>query len=301
MVPNEAHQHQGIVSLLLHFHWTWVGLFTVDDDSGERFLHTLVPLLSQNGVCAAFIGRIPKWGDKHGIVQMDRIKLEQYSGLFKSKANVCVVNGEPPTMLGLMFLLLLLSMEHDSLTLGDKVWVVTAQWDFALLTFYKNLEINIFHAALSLTVHTSWPPGFPQFLDGIHPSWTKEDGFIQDFWEQAFDCSLAEPNMSDTNNGQCTGREKLESLPRTIFEMDLTGHSYNVYNAALAVAYALHAAVKWRSKASATAIGRMLQIKDLLPWQVGPHRDPNYIHTSVFIYLLSLFFKQEAVYIGRIA
>ncbi|XP_060137177.1 vomeronasal type-2 receptor 26-like [Zootoca vivipara] len=60
MVPNEAYQYQGIAHLLEHFAWTWIGLIAVDDDNGESFLQTVVPMLSQNGICYAFILRTPK-------------------------------------------------------------------------------------------------------------------------------------------------------------------------------------------------------------------------------------------------
>ncbi|XP_054850014.1 vomeronasal type-2 receptor 26-like [Eublepharis macularius] len=42
----------------------------------------------------------------------------------------------------------------------------------------------------------------------------------------------------------CTGEEKLETLPGIFFEMDMFDHSYNVYNAAYALAHALHAILK---------------------------------------------------------
>ncbi|XP_053216010.1 vomeronasal type-2 receptor 26-like [Podarcis raffonei] len=60
MVPNEAYQYMGAVRLLQHFRWTWVGLLAVADDKGDQFLQTMVPMLSQNGICYAFILRIPK-------------------------------------------------------------------------------------------------------------------------------------------------------------------------------------------------------------------------------------------------
>ncbi|KAF7235091.1 Vomeronasal type-2 receptor 26, partial [Varanus komodoensis] len=60
MVPRESHQYLGAVRLLQHFGWTWIGLLAVDDDYGDRFLQTVVPLLSQNDICHAFIFRLPE-------------------------------------------------------------------------------------------------------------------------------------------------------------------------------------------------------------------------------------------------
>ncbi|XP_066486982.1 vomeronasal type-2 receptor 26-like [Tiliqua scincoides] len=43
MIPNEKSQYDGIVQLLRHFGWTWVGLIVSDDDSGETFGRILKP------------------------------------------------------------------------------------------------------------------------------------------------------------------------------------------------------------------------------------------------------------------
>ncbi|KAM6451849.1 vomeronasal type-2 receptor 26-like [Liasis olivaceus] len=59
MVTNEALQCKGIVHLLLYFGWTWVGIFVMDDNSGEHFLQTMESLLSENGICSSFTQKIP--------------------------------------------------------------------------------------------------------------------------------------------------------------------------------------------------------------------------------------------------
>ncbi|XP_066486240.1 vomeronasal type-2 receptor 26-like [Tiliqua scincoides] len=48
MVPNEEHQYRGIVRLLQHFQWTWVGIIAADNDIGEMFVQTLMSALSQH-------------------------------------------------------------------------------------------------------------------------------------------------------------------------------------------------------------------------------------------------------------
>ncbi|KAM6449134.1 vomeronasal type-2 receptor 26-like [Liasis olivaceus] len=59
MGPNENLQSQGIVHLLLHFRWKWIGLITTDNDVGDIFLETIEPILSENGICSTFTERVP--------------------------------------------------------------------------------------------------------------------------------------------------------------------------------------------------------------------------------------------------
>ncbi|CAI5768853.1 Hypothetical predicted protein, partial [Podarcis lilfordi] len=58
MVPNQETQYQGMVQLLLHFRWTWVGLFAPDNDNGERFVSTLTRLMNKREICVAFTQRV---------------------------------------------------------------------------------------------------------------------------------------------------------------------------------------------------------------------------------------------------
>ncbi|XP_060137356.1 vomeronasal type-2 receptor 26-like [Zootoca vivipara] len=103
MVPNEAHQYMGIISLLKHFGWTWVGLFAVNDNSGEYFLKTLEPLLSQNGICSAFTQRIPKLLHFDNLDEM----YDMYALFMDAKATTFIVYGESQTITGLRAIIFL--------------------------------------------------------------------------------------------------------------------------------------------------------------------------------------------------
>ncbi|XP_070795158.1 vomeronasal type-2 receptor 26-like [Pituophis catenifer annectens] len=56
-------QYVGIVQLLLHFHWNWVGLVAPEDDSGERFISSLTPMIQEKEICLAFTEKIHKLGE----------------------------------------------------------------------------------------------------------------------------------------------------------------------------------------------------------------------------------------------
>ncbi|XP_044305984.1 vomeronasal type-2 receptor 26-like [Varanus komodoensis] len=239
MVPNEAHQYLGVVRLLQHFGWTWIGLVAVDDDRGNRFLQTMVPMLSQHGICYEFIVRIPKWSYIEEMIALGMKDRSNFEILFDCKANVFFVYGEPPSF-QVLRMLFFIAPFFEFPPLG-KVWITTSHWDFASVPLQRNWDIQTFHGYLSFSVHSNQPLGFHKFVQMVRPSWAKGDGFIQDFWEHAFNCLLSLADMIQDGKVTCLGDEKLEALPGILFEMSMVGHSYNVYNAVYAVAHALNA------------------------------------------------------------
>lgn len=234
LVPNEIHQYKGIVQLLLHFRWKWICLMIFNDDGGELFLKNMLPILSENGICPAFIARISVlvFFEDYPNAQIKWHKILLY--IIKSEANVIFVHGETRTMLSLM--IVLNSRHTDEEKLFGKVWIMAVQLDFAALVLHKDLNLEIFHGALAFTPHTHEIPEFQPFLRSLNPYLAKRDGFIQTFWEQAFGCSCLNTNIQENIDNSCTGEERLERLPGPFFEMSMTGHSYSIYNAVYALA-----------------------------------------------------------------
>ncbi|XP_054836285.1 vomeronasal type-2 receptor 26-like [Eublepharis macularius] len=247
MVPKEAYQNMGIIHLLLHFQWIWVGLFAADDDSGEHFLKTLEPLFSQNGICSAFTERIPnqsKWDTFGDIYKM----ISDISRpLTDSKANTLILYGGSKTMVTLNALIFFGTVGYKENIPLRKVWIMTAQVDFTLSGFQTSLNFDFFQGALSFTIHSHEVLGFQTFSHIIKPDWRQGNGFLKDFWEQVFDCSFPSSQDPKKDTGICTGEERLDSLLGPVFEMDMTGHSYSIYNAVHAVAHALHIMFTFRA------------------------------------------------------
>ncbi|XP_077171449.1 vomeronasal type-2 receptor 26-like [Paroedura picta] len=266
MVPNEATQYMGVIRLFHHFRWTWIALFAQEDDNGDRFVEVLVPMLSENGICVDFIARLPV--QKYVAHDGDDFSRHEefFAAYFDNKANVWFVYGEDSSMLSLRLVLLL--FPFFSFPPVHKVWIITCHWDFASVPIQRVWDIETFHGALSFTVHSNQPPGFNRFLQSVSPSWAKGDGFIQDFWEQAFSCALKISTVHGNNKEMCTAAEKLDSIPDILFEMSMTGHSYNVYNAVYAVAHSLHAIYVSTFKCRRREEGKIPEICDVQPWQL---------------------------------
>ncbi|XP_066486291.1 vomeronasal type-2 receptor 26-like [Tiliqua scincoides] len=99
MVPNEKYQYIGIVHLLLHFRWTWIGIITADDENGEKFVQTLMPMFSQNGICTAFHEKTPAMSQvMDALTSMEPLRAQVVS-LLSSKVKVYVVNSSHQTTL----------------------------------------------------------------------------------------------------------------------------------------------------------------------------------------------------------
>nr|XP_028560623.1 vomeronasal type-2 receptor 26-like [Podarcis muralis] len=275
MVPNEDLQYQGIIQLLLHFGWKWVGLMTTADEAGEHFLQTIEPMFFKNGICSAFTERVELNLHYNGNLLKMLYDSKILLPTFKtSKASAVLVYGESrfniwlSSALNIMEFTPLLFPQKKSRE--GKVWITTTQLDFILYSLQKKLNVNIqvLHGAISFAIASKEIHNFKDFLRSIRPYWTETDGFIQDLWEDAFSCSFPNSTLSIFNDHMCTGEEMLEILPAPFFEMSMTGHSYSIYNAVYALAHALN------SKRLAGAIHKSRDAKEKLspqyvePWQL---------------------------------
>ncbi|XP_054850501.1 vomeronasal type-2 receptor 26-like [Eublepharis macularius] len=266
MVPNEAQQYMGIIRLLQHFGWKWVGLYAVDDESGERFLQALESLFPQHGLCPAFIERIPRQIYLTNLLEINDMVLNIYQPASDAKVNTLVLYGETFTFLWLTYFMLLGSPGHKENVSDGKVWIMTAQIDFALTSILSLSDLQIFQGAISFMIPSNELLRYQEFLQLIRPCWTQRGSFLKSFWEQAFNCFYPNCNMPTEVNGTCTGEERLENLPGPVFEMHMTGHSYSIYNAVYTVAHALHAMYASRSNHRTTAGGK--RVSDIQPWEL---------------------------------
>ncbi|XP_054850320.1 vomeronasal type-2 receptor 26-like [Eublepharis macularius] len=268
MVPSESLQYVGIVQLLLHFSWKWVGLITTDDQDGEYFLQTLETMLSKNGICSAFTERAPKKIRTDKVIEAIQNFHSNSSVFLDSKARAIVVHGEMANIIWLAVVIWLTALIGSGSP--GKVWITTAQIDFNFINIQRSWSAEMFHGALSFTIHSKRIPGFQRFVQIRKPSWAKEDGFFKNFWEQAFDCSFLNPSVPTEADEICTGEERLESVPATFFETSMTGHSYSVYNAVYAFAHAFQLMHSSRANHKVMANKNALAPLDRKPWQLHP-------------------------------
>ncbi|XP_060137274.1 vomeronasal type-2 receptor 26-like [Zootoca vivipara] len=169
---------------------------------------------------------------------------------------------------GICFAFIERKLEQSSNKPKGKVWIMTAQVELTSFVFQRTWDTEILHGVLSFTTHSNDPPGFHQFVQSKTPSSPKGDGFILDFWQQAFGCVFPNQVVGSVKGDICTGQEKLENLPSPFFEMTMTSHSYNIYNAVYAVAHALHAMSISRVKHRPVIINGGMKFQNQPLWQL---------------------------------
>uniref|UniRef100_A0A6J0SET2 Vomeronasal type-2 receptor 26-like n=1 Tax=Pogona vitticeps TaxID=103695 RepID=A0A6J0SET2_9SAUR len=268
MFPQENLQYKGILSLLLHYRWTWIGILIMDTDSGERFIQATFPAFSMHRICVAFIERIPMLRNDAEMYDNVKVVGRMRYKIIDSKANVLVVYGESYSFECVTWLSYISEGERISDKPLGKVFIMTAQVEFSSFSFQKAKDAEMFHGALSFTIHSKDPPGFSSFIESRKPPNIKGDGFLRDFWQHSFGCAFPDIVDGETDGNVCTGEEELENLPRSVFEISMSGYSYNIYNSVYAVALALDAMLSSRLKHGEKVSGSGLNLQNKQQWKL---------------------------------
>ncbi|XP_028573678.2 vomeronasal type-2 receptor 26-like [Podarcis muralis] len=248
MVPNQETQHLGMVQLLLHFRWTWVGLFAPDNDNGEKFLTTLTPLMTSNEICVAFTKRVllHTW-----------LWLPHEQPAVWRQVNVFVYY--TGSQYGLHIIIEVQSF-LERLQTGGKVWITTALQNTIL--FYDTESFRYAHGSLSFILKTKRR--------------TKKDYYKPmsaaslSVWAENFDCSYSKYALAVRGWTRC--RENLKMLPQEEIEKIQSQDNYVNYYSVQVVAEALNAAYSSSSKRMLTVgAGNKLELERLQPWQLHPY------------------------------
>ncbi|XP_058038503.1 vomeronasal type-2 receptor 26-like [Ahaetulla prasina] len=247
MFPSRNQQYVGILQLLSLFRWTWIGVIFIQDDNGLRFVQNELPKFSQGGICFDFIEPLPTLYFKTGIHEMIESWVKIYKLIINSPANVVFLHGEIHATIFLRMFPQIAELENIPMK-ANKVWIMTAQMEFTSVPFQHSSDLDILHGALAFAIHSQDVVGFHNFLQMRNPNVETTDGFIKDFWKQAFLCSFPTSLEEENVWNHCSGKEKLEDLPRSVFDMSITPHSYSIYNAVYAVAHALQSMTSMKLK-----------------------------------------------------
>lgn len=239
----------GIVKLLLHFRWTWVGFFAADNNDGERFMRTLRSAFTRSGICIAFSHAIPVltlYNDFSSVV----------SFLLQCQANVIIYNGDSQSMLGLTFVMK--HIQRNKQAVVGKVWITTALRDVNVSIFYNIFDLQNLHACFSFLTQQNKRRRygtFPPFYSSIYL-----------YARKAFDCLDTKPALTVKARTRC--REKPETLSREMIERSLALDGYNIYATIQALIQSLNEVFLSRASRMFSSGGNKWAVPRVQPWQV---------------------------------
>uniref|UniRef100_A0A8D2JT64 G-protein coupled receptors family 3 profile domain-containing protein n=1 Tax=Sciurus vulgaris TaxID=55149 RepID=A0A8D2JT64_SCIVU len=217
MAPRDTSLALCMVSLLLHFHWTWVGLLISEDQKGIQILSDLKREMEQNGVCAAFVKVIPE--DTEFSLHL----------IIESSANVIIIYSDTNFVEELLFAI-------GQYFMTWKVWVTNSRWQD--VSKMKHLILDSSHGMLMFSHYHGEIPGFTELTSTVNPSKFPEDIYLARLWHFCFGSSYSKRDCQTLEN--CPQNASWEWVPEYVFDMSLREESYNIYNAVYAVAHTLH-------------------------------------------------------------
>ncbi|KAK9405504.1 type-2 vomeronasal receptor [Crotalus adamanteus] len=252
LFPQKGIFYPGIVQVLLHFRWTFIGLFASDTENGENFMRTFTPLLVKNGICVVTSRQF----------STTQLTAPHNDVLSKwRQINVYIHHIEYGAVLEriLPFHFILRRLPGP---IEGKVWITT------LLDLFPLRE----HRALKY-VNSIWTVDFEKKKGPI------KDAFIPSFFldppsgYQSFVCSFSKHLFSVKGRKRCTEKSPLETQKKnnTVWAMNFHGF----YSAIKTLDHALNAAyfsrfVRWRKEGK-----EQLGAPRLQPWQFHSFLEKN--------------------------
>uniref|UniRef100_A0A1B8YAL6 G-protein coupled receptors family 3 profile domain-containing protein n=1 Tax=Xenopus tropicalis TaxID=8364 RepID=A0A1B8YAL6_XENTR len=256
-VPNELSEMDGIVQILKHFGWKWVGLIVSSGDSGERALDRIREGIESYGGCVAFsisltdtfyfiffgiesfIAKINKKGVDVIVLFLNSANLKAFTKLFSSRQ------------------------------ITRKIWLSSSFFPAFIPLIHGNKKTTL-NGTLSLSAQGGEIPGFETFLYRMTPINYPNDDTVTEIWETLHGCSFTGFLKTNTSvpGQKCSGNESLDDEALSRFGNFDFRVGYQVYTAVYALAHSLHNLFSARAPAHPQAPAGSLKHR-FKPWQLN--------------------------------
>ncbi|XP_070614315.1 vomeronasal type-2 receptor 26-like [Erythrolamprus reginae] len=252
MRPKEGIQYPAIVQLLLHFQWTFIGLFASDTEKGENFMRTFTPMLVRSGICVIISQRFSTTG--YTAALRDALSKWRQVNVF-----VHFIEAVSPWDRILPFHLILMRLPG---IIEGKVWILT---NFISYVIKKHRLLKHIHSIWNFGIFEKERPkdsAFERFF------------FVKDtFEDHYFRCSLSKHVFSIKGRRRCTQKAPLDTQEK--WNRTRIPNHYQYYSIMKTLAQALNAAYSSRSRRRRKKGEKILGSPRLQPWQFHPFLEKN--------------------------
>ncbi|EDL20867.1 mCG16526, isoform CRA_f [Mus musculus] len=223
VAPKDTHLSHGMVSLMFHFRWTWIGLVISDDDQGIQFLSDLREESQRHGICLAFVNMIPE----NMQIYMTRATIYDKQ-IMTSSAKVVIIYGEMNSTLEVSF------RRWEDLG-ARRIWITTSQWDIILNK--KEFTLNLFHGPITFAHHKVEIPKLRNFMQTMNTAKYPVDISHTILEWNYFNCSISK---NSSKMDLFTSNNTLEWTALHNYDMAMSDEGYNLYNAVYVAAHTYH-------------------------------------------------------------
>ncbi|XP_062861002.1 extracellular calcium-sensing receptor-like [Trichomycterus rosablanca] len=246
-IPSNAFRAKAIARLLHVMGWTWVGVVSSDDVSGQSGVQHLLKELQGSAVCVDYFEVIPK---SHAPSRIRRI----VERIQTSRAQVVVMIAISQDVEALL-------REAIKMNATGRQWIATEAWSTS--THYTSFSGTSLAGTLGFALRQVDIHGLGSYMTQLSLEIHLNDSLVRNLWEDFFGCRFGEQTESKPLKPQCTGLEKVEEPGQTYFDI-----SYSVYKAVYAVANAIQDMMDCEPGKGPFESGECPEIKPIKPKQL---------------------------------
>ncbi|KAG8591092.1 hypothetical protein GDO81_000018 [Engystomops pustulosus] len=251
---NDHVYFSALLRLLKYFSWSWVGIVTSADDSGNKESETLFSLLNSQGICVEFTVKIPSLRFTYDDVSTHFIPFlneKNKAMISNSSSNIIIICGTVS-----FYVAGILQLPND--VLSTKTFILPPSWFTnnnivqlcfqafnCCLGFINYMDVYVeYNNSLELLKNPYETGDMQRFLTNVCPSNYPEDKMLEDLWMMHYWCLSTNEYKNKAFEiffkirlHNCSGNEDIRAIPYALFSMG----SPIVYNTILTLAHALHA------------------------------------------------------------
>ncbi|KAM4018787.1 vomeronasal type-2 receptor 26-like [Anomaloglossus baeobatrachus] len=228
-VPNDYTTYSIICHFLRYFGWTWVGIISSDDDTGDTETSLLTNLLTSHEICVDFVLKA-ETKSPHYTNDMD----ESRYMIKKSSARIIITCGTFNSIMQ-SFLYYVNDVMHD------RTLILNPTFSPQIVNVLDYQQV--FNLSLLFDLRHGKMPDMESYFNSFHPSKNPKDLILESLWIVMFNCLSGNKVKNELLSiclkislHKCKGTESFNDYLLSVSR----GNIFQMYHAVRSLATALH-------------------------------------------------------------